>query len=274
MEPIIVIAPCAGFCNRIRAICFAIKYAKLVNMDIYHIWNGKSNYQKFEHEMNIQNCGFEHFFNGPLKKYTDILGKVNICYTYWKPGHFWWDSHSYGQKILESNIIKSINELPLEKSNESILIQSQPDIELSKEERHLIYNEYFIPNDAFVKQLSIFEEKPIGIHIRKINFYCYFPESEVKDDLIYEWVKKFNEYVIIFSDDKEFEKKARTFLKNPVICEFEKLEQKQEDRAFLEFLTLSKCKKIYGTKLSSFSEEATVFGNVLYEPITIEKTLE
>ena len=37
MEPIIVIAPTAGFCNRIRAICFAIKYAKLVNMDIYHL---------------------------------------------------------------------------------------------------------------------------------------------------------------------------------------------------------------------------------------------
>ena len=44
-----------------------------------------------------------------------------------------------------------------------------------------------------------------------------------------------------------------------------------KDKDFLEFLTLANCSHIYGTKKSSFAEEAALFRGASYSPIVPPK---
>jgi len=87
-------------------------------------------------------------------------------------------------------------------------------------------------------------------------------------EALHAWLRSFETPVVLFSEDKEFLRTARTHLTCPVVCAFESFEQPPEDLAFFEFLTLAKCAHIYGTARSSFAEEAALFGNVPYTPIT------
>ena len=96
---------------------------------------------------------------------------------------------------------------------------------------------------------------------------AYFPGSALQVLLCYEWLKSLDQPVALFSDDKEFQREARTQLRDPIALAFETVPISAADMAFLEFLTLSRCSRVFGTAHSSFAQEAALFGNVPYDTL-------
>jgi hypothetical protein len=268
--PCVVVAPTAGFCNRLQTMCAAIKYAQRIGMKLCHVWDGQPFVCHFPHEQQIQDRGFHYFFDSPLQVYQDDGRPIATCYTKWFPGSFWWPSQCYGADRCKSTIFKDFREIPESAQTESFLIQQTLDVPISNKEKHEIYCRYFQPTSYFLQQLFPFSTPPIGIHIRKLDFYCYFPDSSVPDEFLSEWLHSFQEPVLLFSDDAEFQTRMRLCLANPVSCTFETESKFPEDLAFLTFLSLSRCSQVYGTKESSFSYEASVYGNVPHENITTD----
>jgi len=269
-DPIIVIAPNSGFCNRLDFMSKAVKYAKTMNRPIYHVWNGNFHKRYFAHEQVISDRPLEYFFDSSIPCLPTTRPDVNICYSFWKPGDFWFQYQSDGSTQLKITNIRHSSTIPKEPSNESFLIQGGVDVEITPQEQHEIYKTHFKPSAFFRNQIIPFKEPTIGVHIRKVDFCCYFPDAFVSDEKIYAWLTQFTKPVIVFSDDKEFQTKARRQLKHSVTCSFEATMHAPEDQAFLEFLALSNCSHIYGTKRSSFSKQAAIYGNTKYTEITTE----
>lgn len=270
-EPIIVISPQAGFCNRLRAMCSAIFLAEKNNIKIAHMWDGKSfQIQPFNYINIIQNKPFEYFFVNTIPVYSENYKNINICYTEWMPNDAWYQFQSYGQIKLNIKNLKLINNIPYNNINESFLIESALDfLNLSKQDKFNIYSKYFIPNNNFLIHLENIPNDTIAIHIRCNNsFLDYHPKSKINNINFFNFISKIDNNVLLLSDNNEFKNIARKYLKKPLISKYENIEIPDEDKAFLDFLSLSKCKKIYGTFQSSFAEEASNFGNSEYIAIT------
>ena len=270
-EPVIVLAPNSGFCNRLDFMSRAVKYAAIVKRPLYHLWDGAYHKRSvFPHEQQISDRSFSHFFNSPLKAFNSDQSAVSVAYSFWMPGHFWYESHSYGSKQLRITDLRPHSAIPTGPVNESFLIQGSVDQEITQEEQHEIYKTYFKPTELFCTQLESFKEPPTGVHIRKVDFCCYFKEAFVPDDATFSWLEQLDGPVLLFSDDKEFQAEARKRLKCPISCTFETKVHPPEDMAFLEFLTMSRCSALYGTLKSSFSKQAAIYGNIPYTAITEE----
>jgi hypothetical protein len=270
VEPVIVLAPNSGFCNRLEFMCKAIKYAATMKRNVYHMWDGTYHKRLFPHEQQISDRPFEYFFDSPLKAFNPDEHKVSICYSHWMPGQFWFESHSYGSKRLCITDLRPDKAIPSRPVNESFLIQGHVDTPITPSEQFELYKTHFKPTALFLNQLTSFEEPVVGVHVRKVDFYFYYKDAFVPDELIYKWLAGFNAPVVVFSDDKTFQAEARSRLKRSVSCAFEQKAHPAEDLAFLEFLTLSRCTVLYGTLHSSFSKQASVYGNILHTPITEE----
>jgi len=200
-----------------------------------------------------------------------MINKVNKVYTEWMPTtnpYEWYNFQSYGQKLLQSQTALNLN-LVHEKmdTSEDFLIETSfiNNLSITKEDKTRIYNKYFIPRDEFLDEINKVEmnENTIGIVIRKGDFKKFFPETQIDDEIIMNWLNTINSKIVFCSDDKEYEREIREKIKNAIIPNFN-----GNDIDFLDFLLLSKCNKIYGTKNSSFGEEASYFGGVEYIPLT------
>jgi hypothetical protein len=108
----------------------------------------------------------------------------------------------------------------------------------------------------------------VGISIRRGEFLKFFWGSDIPKNRIVPWLQSIQSPVILFSDDKSYQTEMRKHLRKPIQCLFETKTWTPEDRAFLEFLTFSRCSKLYGTPDSSFVQEAALFGNVPYDGLT------
>ena len=114
--------------------------------------------------------------------------------------------------------------------------------------------------------LSSLPENTIGIAVRNAeDFRFFFGEGIVEEDELRPFLESFDGPVLILSDDNDYAVRLRTFLKNPIHLPFEKTEISTDVRAFLEFLTLSRCSKVFGFKDSSFAHQAALFGGSSYE---------
>lgn len=270
----LIIAPNAGFGNRLRTMVSAIYLSEKLNMKLEHLWIGTKYRCAYSHIQNIHDKSFEYFFKESVPRcdYKDMRNKVNKVYTEWMPEarpNAWYHFQSYGQKLLQTSVLldlKLVNET-MDNSENFLIETSYINLNISKEDKARIYSQYFIANDQFLSRINILEKDTIGISIRMRDFLKYFPESKFDETKIIKWLKTFEQPVLLFSDDVSYAKKMRQQLNNPVIPMFENDLDTNNDNSFLEFLMLSKCSRLYGTELSSFCEEAANYGNIDYTPL-------
>jgi len=256
----IVIAPNGGFGNRIRAIRSACYLADKLGTEIAHVWIGTAHICAFPHIQAIHDRSFEYFFHGPMRPYKATI--VDTCYSEWLPGYYWYPFQNYGQRLLNVQHVRPQSDLP--KAGSFVIETSQAFIPMTPEESYKIYSKYCIPNERFTSQLDPVPSHTVGISIRRnADFLQYFPGSPNLEP----FVRSLSCPVILFSDDKEFQNEIRRHIRNPVRLGFEDGDRKSEDLAFLEFLTLARCARIYGTKDSSFAFEAALFGSVPYNEV-------
>jgi len=270
----LVLSPCGGFGNRIRSLCGGVILAKELGLTIEHLWDG-GDYKTakyfsgyLNHLQYVQDFGFEHFFEPRIATYS---GKtISKYYNQWHKNKVWFEYQNYAYKKLnftEINLLSADTNI----SRISACIETTKiPFAISDQEYTNTYKEFFIPRENFVKQLPTLQENTIGVSIRnKFDFRYYFKDCIVEECDLIPFLQKFEEPVVLFSDDKNYAKHLRTFLKNPVEIPFENNSVKDKD--FLEFLTLANCSHIYGTKQSSFAEEAALFRGASYSPIVPPK---
>lgn len=266
MNPIIVISPHGGFGNRLRVLCSGRLYAERHGCRLEHMWDGGPYACAFPHIQKVHDRGFSYFFEDQLATHKGVAPLR--CYSEWMPtpGYGWWHRQNYGQSKLRCTDVVPLSTLPAIPTESMMIETTRRVVPQTAAESHDIYRRFFIPRERFLRELPTLPEGTVGISVRRSEFLHYFPEAVVAVEALHAWLRSFETPVVLFSEDKEFLRTARTYLNCPVVCAFASINP--EDLAFFEFLTLAKCTHIYGTASSSFAEEAALFGNVPYTPIT------
>jgi len=267
----LVLSPCAGFGNRIRSLCGGVVIAKQLGLTIEHLWDGgeyktAAHYSSHLHHLQYaHDLGYDYYFESKIPSYT---GKsISTYYNTYTEEYPWFGYQNYAYKKLN---FRSVNKLSADTiiESKSVCIEvAKIPFAISNQEYTETYKEFFIPRENFLRQVPTLEKNTIGISIRNgYDFRFFFTDSIVEEKDLIPFLQKFEEPVVLFSDEKEYATHLRTFLKNPVEIPFENNSVK--DRNFLEFLTLANCSHIYGTKNSSFAEEAALFRGASYSPIS------
>lgn len=134
-----------------------------------------------------------------------------------------------------------------------------------------------IPNQAVEKEVNnIIGNKTdcVGIHIRRTDFRIDKPGIVDKysdlyfESIIEEEIANGTEAVFIACDEADV--KRRLLDKYPNFCIsqniscFDRNQEKGIIEGFIDLISLSKCKRIYGTKESSFSKMAALIGKSEY----------
>jgi hypothetical protein len=161
------------------------------------------------------------------------------------------------------NLIDGTHEI----TSKSVCIESSiaaypfPDEEYTR-----VYKKFFVPKNVFLEQIPTLPENTIGIAVRNAgDFRFFFGEGIVEENELRPFLESFDCPVVLVSDDNDYAVRLRTFLKNPIDLPFEKT---SAVRGFLEFLTLSRCSKVFGFKDSSFAHQAALFGGASYQVLT------
>lgn len=270
----LVLSPCAGFGNRIRSLCGGIILAKDLGLTIEHLWDGGEyktaahHSAHFQHIQETHDLGYEHFFEPKINRYRDK--SISTYYNEWNNTTGWFQYQNYAYKKLKFTDINLLSADTIIKDSSICIETTQIPFPISNQQYTETYKEYFIPHEKYLNQLPTLQENTIGISIRNgDDFRTYFTDCIVEEKDLIPFLQKFEQPVVLFSDKKDYAKHLRTFLKHPVEIPFENNSIKEKD--FLEFLTLANCSHIYGTKKSSFAEEAALFRGASYTPIVIEK---
>jgi len=275
-KKILILSPTAGFGNRIRSICGALLLSYMTGRKLYIIWDKEEvNTNDANSIANVKQTGLTQYFKN-IKDCEGLTGQLipNVCYSEWLPGDFWYDKQSYGQKKLSpfttvryNSSLDIINDksqiILLETSN--IIRSENTEEKVWRKILTSIYEHNFQVNDKYQKILNT-KDYDVGISIRRGEFLKIYPETNQSVDEISSWItRSFRGLkVVIFSDDHEFRDKVRQlsgYTANPIVNDI------SWEKGFMEFLTLSTCSKIYGTKYSSFAEEAALFGGKEYDII-------
>jgi hypothetical protein len=190
------------------------------------------------------------------------------------PGDYWHQYQSTAQKQLKigrTQRLTSINDI-LQCEDDVILIETSHALQLegsTQSEWNLrmsqCYNRNFVLNEEWELIFQSLPNFDFGVSIRRGEFLSYFPESNTD---IVEAARRINELKgskIIFSDDEEFRRQLCEAIKNHFQINREGL--LAIDHVMLQFLTLSKCKYVLGTKDSSFPFQASLFRNSNYQSI-------
>jgi hypothetical protein len=94
-------------------------------------------------------------------------------------------------------------------TSENFLIETTyiNNLKIKKEDKTRIYKKYFIPRDIFLNEINKVDigKNTIGISIRKGDFKIYFPETQMDDKMILNWINSINSKIFFCSDDKEYE---------------------------------------------------------------------
>ncbi len=280
----LVISPQAGMCNRLRAICSAVVLAKKLNRKLYLAW-------QIELDLNytstlagvraMQNCTFETLFcETEAIQSIPMHHKIDICFSEWLSGHYWYQYQSTAYRNLANNCpIQQIGEhadILLDRQEKTILVETSHIVRLSTvsavewdAEMSMIYAKYFVPQPKYTQRLP--NRTRIGISIRRGELLDYVPAARQSPAKIVEWLQKFHwqDSLLIFSDDHAVRDQVRKQLGS---CNDLILSQELQawERGFLEFIALAHCcSVVYGTPGSSFAQEAAKFGKIPYMPIPV-----
>jgi hypothetical protein len=267
----LVISPMAGFGNRLRTLAGGILTAEKFGLEPYHLWDrgeyetvGKYRDTNHAHVQITHDNGFEFYFEPNIKPYIGDAPEVYYNHYDERTGWFHYQNYAYKRFGFKNvNLIDGTNVI----TSKSVCIEGCiAAYSFPNEDYTRVYKKFFVPKSVFLEQIPVLPENTIGIAIRNAyDFRFFFGEVIVEEDRLRPFLESFDCPVVLVSDDNDYAVRLRTFLKNPVNIPFEKT---SDVRGFLEFLTLSRCSKVFGFKYSSFAEQAALFGGVSYEIIT------
>ena len=275
-KKVLILSPTAGFGNRIRSICGALLLSYMSGRKLYVIWDKEDVKENdFDSISNVKKTGLTQYFKN-IKDCEVLSDKLipDVCYSEWLPGEFWYDKQSHGQKKLfpiKTLKYASTSDIISDKSNIILLETSyiikpeNTDEKVWKKILTSIYKNNFDVVEKYKELLGV-KNYDVGISIRRGEFLKIYPEINQSVEDISSWITKSFKglKVVIFSDDHEFRDKVRQvtgYIADPIINDV------SWEKGFMEFLTLSTCTKVYGTKFSSFAEEAALFGDKQYDLI-------
>jgi hypothetical protein len=270
----LVISPMAGFGNRLRTLAGGILTAEKFGLKPYHLWDGgeyetvgKYRAQVMAHVQATHDNGFEFYFDPNIPVYTGDAPEIYYNNCDESTGWFHYQNYAYKRfGVKNVNLIDGTNNI----TSKSVCIEGSiaaypfPDQEYTR-----VYKKFFVPKGVFLEKVPSLPENTIGIAVRNAyDFRFFFGGGVIEEDGLRPFLESFDGPVLIVSDDNDYAVRLRTFLKNPIHLSFEKTETNASVRGFLEFLTLSRCSKVFGFKDSSFAEQAALFGGAEYEVLS------
>jgi len=288
----LISCPQAGFGNRIRSVCSDLILANLLNRKPWICWTPVSSpiapdgclYDKKPKPFHMTDRGWACFFkqDGDFFPPADPSSMgVDKIFSLYLAGEYWHPFQSCGQKKwLDIDptipIIRIEGNLPqlFECNDTTILIESSG-VFANPDTKSQTYQKHFVPHDRFFSVLEKKETVDVVVHIRKGDLLWYFKEAQQDPSEIENWIcESFkNKSVTIISDDYEFKNNFKKSLISRGISVYTPIwgDVQEWEVPFLEFLFAAfKCNNLFGTPISSFSEEAGFFGGKLhYSPIPI-----
>ncbi len=275
-EKILIISPQAGFANRIRSICSAIVLGKYLNRKVYHAWiKVGDNHSHLQHVRDMQSISFENIFKSGFIEKLPFDINIDVCLSEWLPGEFWYNQQSSAYRRFGNNC--SIERLHggngdqlLDRNENVILLETGHMLRLSQyeniwdKEMTDVYNKYFKFLDKFTNRFNT--NVDIGVCLRfSSEFLSIYPDAYVGEEELISWINKIkenNKSMLIFSDTNKIKEEIQTITN----CCLDKIDtnglEKWEEYIAEFYIIAKNCKKIYGTKHSSFAEEASKYGNV------------
>lgn len=257
------VQPLGGLCNRMRVITGAAELARIINKEVVVIWTADK----------TLNAKFSDLFDSLPYKVIDVrLGSVKqrvIWHTLTK---------LLGYSILDDKWIKDkargkeLNTWIDSIKDKNIFINANLDI--------LLNGDYgiFKPKSSLLLELNNVEcnDNVIGIHIRRtdnVNAVKYSPTrlflSKVQNDIVKDSELRF---YLATDDPKEEEIFVNEFGDKMLIYEKHSLDRNNPlaiKDALIDLYNLSRCRKIYGSYYSSFSDTAALWTKIEKEELKI-----
>lgn len=287
-ERTLIVSPQAGLANRLRAINSALILAEISERRLLHCWHPIRPGHGQAHINLMQQCGFEEFFLA--SEYISAASKddkVDEVISEWGPGDYWFQQQSSGQQYFNKYAAsKSTNVAAriLQSGATSILLETTLrtwpadykgiDIHLpSGDARQAAIDAYkkLCPRPEFLELLQKIPDSTIGIHLRVGDLLKYCPEARQDLGEVATWIHRLashNQNMAIFADDSSV--LGALGLTPEMVAFNHEVHRHLDDllpaqKAFASLLYLAhKCHIIYGTPGSSFSQEASLFGDKKY----------
>lgn len=283
----LVIAPQAGLGNRLRAISAAMVLARQLDRDIFHAWFPVTPNDSRAHVAALQRYGYGKYFapNDALPR-VDRKLPIDLCFSELRPGEPWYQEQSTAQRALPVKLMAKVQDPAAEAARRPdaniILLETSHCLRLEAElggcadddaftrARHDAYQS-LAPQPQYLDWLQKLPKVDIGIAIRRGDMLQYAREANQSLDDIRAWVVDLakDRRVTVFSDDAD----ARRYVQDAIPGYHDAhgaLERalgnvEKHQSAFLQFLYLANhCGTVCGTPVSSFAEEAAVFGGKRY----------
>lgn len=263
----LLISPTAGFGTRVRTMATAMILAQKTGRLLAHCWDGGRTRCAFEHIKNIQEQPFEHFFlpvdSCPVFRRPLVF---DALFTEWRYGHYRWHFQNYAQiRWKFRDVITHITP-----TTGSVIIEGPPPVSATSADRRQIFRDKFWVQpwceDRLVHRDTL--SNAVGISIRLGEFKACFPEARIPLPDIKKWVGSLDCPVVLFSCTPSAQAELRALLRHPVPLPWEEENLPPADKVFLQFATLSRCRKVVATDESAFGEVAAEFGDVPYEPLS------
>lgn len=279
----VIISPQAGFGNRLRVLANMRLIGEYLQREVYHYWVEDDSPSHALHVHQMKTITPDYLFDMDIPPYDGDA--VDVCYTEWLPGEYWWDQQSTAQQKLHCGEVNRI--IPLEEigkdSSDVILIETSfplypPEIGASYPEElrwslgsagpDTIQMQGYRTlklNQRWSAVRANLAEYDWGITVRRGDFIAYHPEADRSVDQICELVERHSRgggTKIVFSDDIPYRELLRYRL-----SAYGGIAATGLDSIITEFLALSRCRTIIATAGSSFGKQASLFGGTQYIPI-------
>jgi hypothetical protein len=288
----LIISPQAGMCNRFRALCSAVLYGQLTGRRVYHNWvPQKVCSNQAQHIRGVSLVSVDYFFETNIPFISvDEETPIDEVFSEWQMGDYWYDEQSSAITRCnrhDSVLVERTNaDRILNCNSPTILIETSLSLRPSflsqkeyKQQLHEIYQTTFRPREKYIRKAEMFKSNYVGVHIRRSDHLKYFPDSNVSLKSWVEYIVRMTssqELIYIASDDEYFRTRVGDKVPNHCVWIEDHSDLSGVEKAFVEFLILSKAERIYGTVGSSFSEEAGLFGGktvILFEACTIRERI-
>jgi hypothetical protein len=269
----LIVSPQSGFGNRLRALCSAKVFGDRLGRKVLHYWVEDPHMAHLSHINDMKRITPSYIFDLDIPLF--VGERVDVCFTEWLPGDFWYESQSTAQQRLPCAGIRraaDIGEITT-CEEEIILVETSHALKPAQDDALWnammtdVYKRHFRLNPRWAKLYDSLPSFDFGVHIRRGDFIEYYPDSDIDPATVRSIVGKCDGITVIFSDDRNFLFELRKTMQCPFGIAEEESGLSGPDVYIAQFLALSKCRKVIGTQGSSFSEQAALFGGVDYEPI-------
>lgn len=272
MTRLLIISPQAGMGNRFRALAAAVVLATVTGRELRHAWfpETEPHLSHLPHVRAMQTLKLEQLLQAGqiLPLATDT--KIDCCYSEWLPGEYWHHYQSSAWRRYGNNCpiyrIDTDAQCLINSTAEVILLETSRAVGDWLDRATWAYQNYLRPLPEYSQRAR---SAAIGVSIRRGEFLDYFPEARQAPALLLVWLQRFQpEQLLLFSDDVPLRDTFRHQLNNQL--DIERAGLPAWAQGFVEFISLSRCARVYGTPSSSFAIEAARYGGAQYAPISLE----